>query len=251
LVSTEGFLQFGPNFGSGENSATELALLPRIAGLWDNLRTNNTGDNIYLDTSVANQVKFRWDATNEANNGDVNFSITLFSDGRVRYDYGTGNTGLTPTVGVSLGNGRTIELVAGYDNATTLANANSVEFNLATGIRDIGAYEYRGDSNDLTPPTISITTPAVVFNQGLTAESIAQIQLALSEQVNLIDTGASIYELRSAGVNNTFDNGDDVVYQLTRQYNSQTATITLGVQNAGQPLPAGRYRLTVVSNANT
>ena len=47
FVSTEGFLQFGPNVntGNGNNSATELALVPRIAGLWDNLRTNNTGDN--------------------------------------------------------------------------------------------------------------------------------------------------------------------------------------------------------------
>ena len=150
-----------------------------------------------------------------------------------------------------MGNGRTIELVSGYDNATTLTNANSVEFNLSAGFRDIGAYEFRGNSNDFTPPTISATSPSVISNQGLTAEPISQIQLSLSEQVNLIDTGASVYELRSAGVNNTFDNGDDVIYSLTRQYNPQSATITLGIQNAGQPLPAGRYRLTVISNANT
>ena len=51
-------------------------------------------------------MTFRWNATNEADDSDVNFAVTLFSDGRIRFDYGAGNTSLTPTVGISMGNGR-------------------------------------------------------------------------------------------------------------------------------------------------
>ncbi len=41
-VTTEGFLRFGPNgsAANSNNSSTELALAPRIAAMWDNLRTS-------------------------------------------------------------------------------------------------------------------------------------------------------------------------------------------------------------------
>ena len=42
-------------------------------------------------------------ATNEADNSDVQFSIPLFKDGRMRFDYGPGNTNLSPTIGASIG----------------------------------------------------------------------------------------------------------------------------------------------------
>ncbi len=65
---------------------------PRIAALWDNIRTNAVGDDIFVDTSVAGQVKFRWNATNEADSSDVQLAITLFANGEVRFDYGSGIT---------------------------------------------------------------------------------------------------------------------------------------------------------------
>ena len=196
-------------------------------------------------------MKFRWDATNEADNSDVNFSITLFSDGRVRYDYGSGNAGLTPTVGVSSGNGRAIELVLATTTRRSLTNANSVEFNLAAGIRDIGAYEFLGDSGDQLSPTILSIVPNAIYAEGSTAESIQQLQLLFSEPVNAIDAGAPIYELRSDGGDNAFDNAGDVVYNVTALYVPSSNNVVLSLQNGGAPLPAGRYRLKVTSNVNT
>ncbi len=47
-----------------------------------------------MDTSVSGQVGIRWNATNKANNSDVNVAAVLFNDGRIRFDYGGGNANL-------------------------------------------------------------------------------------------------------------------------------------------------------------
>jgi len=76
-------------------------------------------------------------------------------------DYGPGgNTGLSPTVGISSGNGYAWQTVPGYDGAATLANANSVLWSLAAGFRDIGAFEFGGNSSDATAPTVQTTSSA-------------------------------------------------------------------------------------------
>src|SRR5262249_10902583 len=61
-VSTEGFLQFaGPDSaGDGSNGASKLLNDRRIAPLWDDLKTNGTGNDIFVDTSVSGQVTVRW-----------------------------------------------------------------------------------------------------------------------------------------------------------------------------------------------
>jgi hypothetical protein len=253
-VSTEGFLQFGvaTSAGDNNNSPEALAMRPRIAPLWDNLRTNATGDDIFVDTSVAGQVKFRWNATNESNNSDAQFAVTLFANGEVRFDYGPGNTNLTPTVGISSGNGITYQLVPGYDGATSLANANSVLFSLSAGVRDLGAYEYRGNSSDVTPPTIVSTLPAIIGNGGATAASIGQIALQLSEAVlELTTQSSSLYELRSSGANDLFGDSDDVLVAVAPSYDAATSRLTLLLPASlpGGSLAAGRYRLTVNSSA--
>ncbi len=136
FVSTEGFVQFGSNTlaYNGANTFAEFIAYPRIAPLWDNVRTNNTGDDLIVDTTVANQVKFRWNATNEIDNSDVQFAVVLYSDGRIRFDYGAGNSNLSPTVGISAGNGRTYQLVDGYDGSANLANRASVAFDFVASV---------------------------------------------------------------------------------------------------------------------
>jgi hypothetical protein len=253
-VSTEGFLQFGSasNADDGNNNATLLASRPRIAPLWDNLRTNAAGDDIFVDISVAGQVKFRWNATNESNSSDVQFAVTLFASGEVRFDYGAGNTNLTPTVGVSPGNGQVYELVPGYDSAASLTNANSVMFSLAAGRRDIGAYEYRGNSADLTPPFISSTLPGVIGRSGTTSTAIGEIQLQFSEAILAMTTESStLYELRSSGANDLFGDSDDVLFAMASSYDNVTNRLTLLLPASlpGGTLAAGRYRLTVNSGA--
>ena len=70
----------------------------------------------------------------------VNFSAVLFNDGRIRFDYGAGNTNLTPTVGISMGDGLHYLLVPGYNGAAGLTGAGSVSFGFVPGTVDQGAY---------------------------------------------------------------------------------------------------------------
>ncbi|MFM8324561.1 MAG: hypothetical protein ACKN9U_06860, partial [Pirellulaceae bacterium] len=134
-VSTEGFLYFSGPMSPSDNANTidKLKANRIIAPLWDNLRTNGTGDDIFVDTSVAGQVTIRWNATNEANDADVNFSVTLMNDGTIQFHYGSGNTGLTPTVGISRGDNN-FHLLSTYNNAGTLTNTESIRFALTPGV---------------------------------------------------------------------------------------------------------------------
>ena len=90
-VSSEGFLHFaGPDPPhSGANSAEVLLRNRRIAPLWDDLRTDGAGDDIFVE-ALADQITIRWDATTVATGTDVDFSVTLFADGTFRFDYGPG-----------------------------------------------------------------------------------------------------------------------------------------------------------------
>ncbi len=240
-VSTEGYLLFGNgNAGDGLNSDAKMLQARRIAPLWDNLSTFGVNDDVFIDTATANQVTFRWNATNEADNSDVNFSATLFSDGRVRFHYGAGNTNLTPTIGIAMGNNLALTL-PGYNGQANLTNANSIEFSLAPGIIDIGAYEFRGSSLDVVPPTITASIPSAIHASGNTS-AFNNITLSFSEPINPIDAAAAAnYELRSAGTDGIFDNADDVIVPLAPNYINGALSVDLAL---GSLLLAGNYRFT-------
>ena len=219
IVSSEGFLHFagsGSTF-DGANSTAKLLANRRIAPLWDNLRTDRPGDDIFVDTSIAGQVTIRWNATATADEGDVNFAVTLFQDGHFRFDYGPGNTNLTPTVGISFGNGRA-GLLSSHDGEPVLANAASVEFNLQPGHVDIGAHEFRGSSLDVTPPSVVSIVPVDIV------DGVAdRLRVTFTEALNPIDANASAnYELRGAGENGIFGDADDVIFGLTPHYTAGT-----------------------------
>ena len=125
-VCSNGFLDFTSTTTDYSNTSAELISSVRIAPLWDDLYTGS-GD-IYVDESVSGQVTIRWQGVTYSGSYPVNFAAVLFSDGRIRFDYGSGNTGLTPTVGISSGNGTNYVLVPGYDTASSLTNASSVLF---------------------------------------------------------------------------------------------------------------------------
>ena len=250
-VGSNGLLQFAstsPWPGDPSNSTASLNSGIRIAPLWDDLRTDKTDDDVFVDTSIGNQITIRWAATVNATGAKANFSATLFSDGRIRFDYGTGNTGLTPTVGISRGDGQFFKLVSSYDGATSLTNANSVTLSLVPGIVDIGAYEFRGDSSDNVSPTVVSTLPGA----GITATHPTDVRLTFSEELNPIDARSpAAYELRGAGSDNTFDTVDDVVYKLNPQYAAGQNTVILELEDTVSPLPLGTYRLTAFGTAST
>jgi len=127
-VCSNGFLDFTSTSAPYSNSDAGLKAAVRIAPLWDDLMTNqNTGDDIYIDATVPNQVTIRWKGVTYSAHNAVNFAVTLYADGRIRFHYGTGNTGLTPTIGISKGDNVDFVLST-YNNATSLPNANSHEF---------------------------------------------------------------------------------------------------------------------------
>jgi hypothetical protein len=244
FVSTEGFLQFGKAAGADDNANSDSSLIQsrRIAPLWDNLRTTDTGNDIYVDSTTAGQVKFTWKATNEADATPVNVSVVLFQDGQIRFDYGAGNSNLTPTIGISMGDAQHY-LLAPNNNAATLTNAHSVQFKFVPGIVDIGAYEFQGSSLDAVPPTV-VKAGAIVA--GTPDAPANQIQITFSEPLNVVDANASAnYDLREAGPNGIFNDGDDAVITLTPHYTSGAKTVLLDTNLTTPALPPGRYQLTV------
>ncbi len=260
-VSSNGFLGLGPldfnAMGDPNNTEAKLLQYPRIAPLWDDLTTANAGDDIFVDSSITNETTIRWNATNKANNADTQFSVTIGSDGRIQFRYGAAVSDLTPTAGLSRGNRRDFEIATGIDSASTIAGLQLISFPLVPGIADIGAYEFRGSSLDNIAPTIVGSAPDAVILSGVTAQSLNTLRLDFSEEVNPIDARSpASYELRSAGMNNTFDDSDDIVYTLRPQYTpgQNSVQLVVGPPSGGENtvnLPIGRYRVTVLGTPSS
>ena len=127
-VATDGWINFGPYVGSTYNNSTALLRSnKRIAVLWDDLRTDQGGD-IFVDTATPGQVTFRWSAVTRSGLHPCNFSATLQDTGDIFFHYGPGNTNLTPTVGISAGEGASSNryLLTAYDGQPVLTNVNSL-----------------------------------------------------------------------------------------------------------------------------
>ncbi|MEM7315823.1 MAG: Ig-like domain-containing protein, partial [Planctomycetota bacterium] len=244
-VSSEGFLQFGTTTGvfDQNNSADSLIhSAPRIAPLWDNLYTFGADNDIFVDWSQPDQVTIRWNANSNFDDSNVNFSATLYQSGEIQFDYGSGNANLTPTVGISAGDGRNY-VISILDESTNLAMSDSVRFNLLPGFVDIGAFEFAGSSNDVTAPVVTGTQPAGI-DAATTVSSIDSLELLFSEPMNRIDANAAAnYQLVSAGPNGQFGDSDDVILTMVPNYSVNEFSVTLDI--IGGRLTVGTYRLTV------
>lgn len=129
-IATDGWINFGPYVGSTYNNSTALLIAnKRIAVMWDDLRTNVTGGDIFIDTSIADQVTIRWQGIVRSGSIPANFSCTLFVDGRIRMNYGSQNSNLTCTIGVS--NGSTKHFLASYNALPALDGVDSIELQLS------------------------------------------------------------------------------------------------------------------------
>jgi M6 family metalloprotease-like protein len=127
-VSSNGFLDFAPVEADPANHENYMRFARRIAPLWEDLRTDGSGQDIFVDTGTPGQVRIRWDAETFDNGDPCNFRVVLFQNGDLRFDYGSGNTGIEATVGISSGTGPGDVLLSQYDMATDLGNEDSVEF---------------------------------------------------------------------------------------------------------------------------
>ncbi|MCK5712616.1 MAG: hypothetical protein KAI25_07870, partial [Hyphomicrobiaceae bacterium] len=126
-VCSNGFLDFVETLTHKNNSTQKLIDNVIIATLWDDLDTSvGVGSDIYIYQAAPDEVTFRWQAVTWYDETPCNFSVTLYEDRRIRFDYGSGNTNLSPTVGISAGNGSDYLIIPGYDGADTLTDADSV-----------------------------------------------------------------------------------------------------------------------------
>uniref|UniRef100_UPI000A9B5DF0 Ig-like domain-containing protein n=1 Tax=Methylomonas koyamae TaxID=702114 RepID=UPI000A9B5DF0 len=247
-INSNGFIQFGSstNAYNGNNSNTLDGLINnvRIAPLWDNLSTSvaDTSRDVYVDATVANQLTVRWAAVVEGTNNPVNFSVTLFSDGRFRFDYGPSASGLTPTVGVSAGNGQTYVL-APYDGVSDLSAVASLEWAATPGLNyyDIGAYEFLGNSNDTIAPQV-VSISQLPTDGGTTSAAFSSLQIDFSEALDRISARSPAnYELLAAGADNNFGTPDDTRIAVKPGYSFPETNLTLQLTDG--VLAEGKYRL--------
>lgn len=129
-ICTNGFLDFTSTDTSYSNSMQDLVTRVRIAPFWEDL--NLTNGDIYIDQSTASQVTIRWQGVRWGSSDMVNFSVVLFNDGRIRFDYGSGNANSAPTVGISAGDSANYIILPGYDNSANLGYVRSVMFTPVT-----------------------------------------------------------------------------------------------------------------------
>jgi len=131
-VSSNGFIEFAPTEPEPWSTPHILRASRRIAPLWEDLRTDGSGSfDVYIDTSVGGQIKIRWRGETYSGGNDVRFAVVLFDDGRIRFDYGSGNNGINPTVGISRGEGGEYQVPGSHNGASNLGNANSLLFTLS------------------------------------------------------------------------------------------------------------------------
>jgi vibriolysin len=120
-VSSNGLLRFDASDDGYSNGGTYLKTKAAIAPLWDDLMTSRrAGDDVFVFQPDPDSVGFRWQAVTQVGSYDTNLEAILYSDGRIRFNYGAQGGGLTPTVGISKGDGTTYHLA--YDNNLTTAN---------------------------------------------------------------------------------------------------------------------------------
>src|SRR5205085_8971192 len=114
-LSSNGIIYFNntqPSQGDVPSLVASLDNLTAIAGMWDDLRTDNAGGGIFWTQPDSNHLIFRWEGktyngTSAEAGFPFKFEIELQSDGTVRTRYGSGTSGLNtllnPVVGISGG----------------------------------------------------------------------------------------------------------------------------------------------------
>ncbi len=180
-VCSNGYLDFASNSADYSNSTDELLDNVRIAPLWDDWETDCASSNdIYIDASVAGQVTIRWDVEHYPCAAEGDFSVTLFNDGTIQFHYGPSNMDLTPTIGISAGDGQHY-LLATYDGAGSLNNADSLELIQPVPLPDGLNLSPDGEIYG-TPTETGTFEPRVLVTDALGRQDTAQVSLTILEQ---------------------------------------------------------------------
>ncbi len=128
-VCSNGFLDFTSSNPDASNSLSEFKSRVMIAPVWDDLLTNQLDDDIYIHQPTSNSVAIRWDGRTFVGTNLVNVECVLYETGRIQFNYGEGNTGLTPTIGISMGDDTNYYL-SPHDGQGTLTEVNSDRYTI-------------------------------------------------------------------------------------------------------------------------
>ncbi|MCK4343156.1 MAG: S8 family serine peptidase [Phycisphaerae bacterium] len=175
-LTSNGFIDFDGGSSNWSNSDSELIAATRICPLWDDLRTDQGGD-IYIDAGTPGQVTFRWDTVTYSGSNQCNHSCTLYSDGTIRFNYGSGNNPITPTIGISAGDG-TNYLLSTYNNANNLDWANSHDFVQSVPLPN-GMWLHADGELGGTPTDLGTFVPRFRVTDSLARFDIKQLTLVI------------------------------------------------------------------------
>ena len=202
-VSSNGFLDFASSSADYGNSLAGLKSNVRIAPLWDDLRTDGTGDDIFT-SSDSEKVVIRWAAHTYAGGYPVNVEAVLYRNGNIRFNYGAAHTGLTPTIGVSRGDGVAYTLSV-RDGAPTIPAYVSSDFayisplppglnlNAATG--EISGTPTQVTSRDFTVRATDSGSPpqSVAAQVHLDVLPLPPLTVSVPSQASENDAGQLLY----------------------------------------------------------
>jgi hypothetical protein len=123
-ISSNGYLDFADVPNEYTNSTLKLIKNKRIAPLWEDLET----EHVYIHQPSPDSLCIRWAAYKYGTTVSVNMEVVLYNDGRIKFNYGSGNTGLTSTIGLSAGEDNTYDISQNYNGESNLTNAKSLLF---------------------------------------------------------------------------------------------------------------------------
>jgi hypothetical protein len=124
-VSSNGYLDFENSLSDYSNTTAELVNNVRIAPLWNDLVTHETGEDIYV-TQTEDHVTIRWDGSTYFDNIPVDFECVLYADGNIQFNYGAAHSNIYPTIGVSAGNNKDFTILSLDSNATIPADVSKL-----------------------------------------------------------------------------------------------------------------------------
>lgn len=167
-VWSDGLLSFGNSNPTLCYDANELSKVKGIAPLWIPMGTagfTQPGEGVWV-SETADSMTFRWAGETPAAfipAQPVNFSATLYADGRIQFRYGSGNKNMTtginflcgnpaPAVGLSSGHENYTQTIGGYHGISDLENARTVTIYPATG--------------SATPPSVELEQPTAGAQTG-------------------------------------------------------------------------------------
>ncbi len=143
-ISSNGYIDFDSGSSDWNNSDAGLIAKARIAALWDDLVTEMPPDDIFIMTN-SSLVAIRWQAHVYSTTNAVNVETVLYRDGSIKFNYGPAHTGLTPSIGISRGDGTHYTL-------STRDNAASIPANVSS----------RFDRTGVLPPGLVISSSGVI-----------------------------------------------------------------------------------------